>query len=466
MRLRQFLFLFLTLFLLAFPALAQQEARTAVIVGNSSYSFAPLVNPKNDAEDIAEALTGAGFQVNLLLDATQDEIMEAVVGLSDILEEKGGVGLFFFAGHGVQVEGENYLLPIGEAPGDAAQLKAETVSAAEVVERMSAAGNDLNIVILDACRDNPLTGAVSGLSRIDSSAKLFISYSTSPGAVALDGEGRNSPYTKHLTLSLATPGLNLEETFKETLKGVYQETGGKQTPWLSSTFFGEFVFKDGPAGEAKADQQSGVQSSQGGKRTAQLRLPDAAELAGPRLTGIYRAQGTNPDGSRYRGMAAVTEADGRYGVTWWIGKGVFQGSGELAGRMLVVDWNDRHPVVYEFAPDGVLDGEWADGTATDVLKPFGLTAGSAPAAGRYNVDGRNADGSRYRGTVDIDGDGRDYEFRWKIGSSAYSGRGALTDGLLVVDWGSSQPIVYAVREDGSLAGLWDNGRASEVLTPR
>ena len=215
--------------LLPIPASAAengQEARTALVIGNAAYSFAPLVNPGNDARDVAKALEGAGFEVHLLLDASREEILAAANKVSDRLEARGGVGLLFFAGHGVQVSGENYLLPVVETIPTAENLKQEAVSAAELVDLFSAAQNDLNIIILDACRDNPLTGGTGGLSRIDSSASLFISYSTSPGAVALDGSGRNSPYTKHLTLSLTTPGLNLEETFKRTLKGVYQETGG------------------------------------------------------------------------------------------------------------------------------------------------------------------------------------------------------------------------------------------------
>ena len=101
----------------------------------------------------------------------------------------------------------------------------------------------------DACRNNALPGTntTSGLSRIDSSASLFVSYATSPGSIALDGTGRNSPYTKHLTQAIDSPGLTLEETFKRTLKGVHQETQGSQTPWISSSFFGEFIFKSGPA---------------------------------------------------------------------------------------------------------------------------------------------------------------------------------------------------------------------------
>ena len=160
-----------------------QEARTALVIGNGDYSFAPLANPTNDAGDVAEALRKAGFEVTLLKDADIGETRTALRTFGQVLKEKGGVGLFFFAGHGVQVKGENYLLPVGDGIGDVDDLDNQTVSAAQIVEEMDAANNALNIVILDACRDNPFTGGTKGLSRIDSSSSLFVSYSTSPGSV-------------------------------------------------------------------------------------------------------------------------------------------------------------------------------------------------------------------------------------------------------------------------------------------
>src|SRR5690606_31048252 len=219
------------------------QPRTALVIGNAAYSYGPLANSVNDAVDMAAALSDAGFDVILKTDADQAEMKVGIDALARALKERGGVGLFYFAGHGVQVRGENVLLPIGPAPGGEDELMQQSIAVSDAVDAMAAARDGLTIVILDACRNNPLTGAVSGLSRIDSNANLFVSYSTAPGAVALDGEGDNSPYTKHLAAAIGTPALTLEETFKRTLKGVYQETGGLQTPWMSSTFFGNFVFR-------------------------------------------------------------------------------------------------------------------------------------------------------------------------------------------------------------------------------
>ncbi|MCB1465082.1 MAG: caspase family protein [Nitratireductor sp.] len=437
-----------------------QEARTALVIGNGDYSFAPLANPTNDAGDVAEALRKAGFEVTLLKDADIGETRTALRTFGQVLKEKGGVGLFFFAGHGVQVKGENYLLPVGDGIGDVDDLDNQTVSAAQIVEEMDAANNALNIVILDACRDNPFTGGTKGLSRIDSSSSLFVSYSTSPGSVALDGTGRNSPYTANLTRALETPGLNLEETFKRTLKGVYQETRGKQLPWLSSSFFGEFVFLEG-----QASPGSTAAAPSGQRQALSLsRQPAIAETAS--LAGIYRAEGRNPNGSRYNGMVALAQDGDRFDVTWWIGRQVFHGTGQLAGRMLVVDWGAQHPVVYSFAGEGRLNGEWADGSASERLTPVGIAAsGAVPKPGRYAVQGRNPNGSGYKGWLNLDGDGERYELSWKIGRDSYSGSGIYRNGLLIVDWGGATPVIYALEKNGSLSGLWEAGRGAERLTP-
>ena len=330
-------------------AATPSEARTALIIGNGGYSYSKLDNPVNDARDMADALRGAGFEVILKTDADQSGMKDAIHSFGSSLKTKGGVGLLFFAGHGVQVNGENYILPLGERPSSEVALKNGAVTAAEAVDAMTAARNGLNIVILDACRDNPLqAGTTRGLSRIDSSSSLFVSFSTSPGEVALDGSGRNSPYTKHLKAAVGASNLTLEDTFKRTLKGVYQETGGKQQPWISSSFFGEFVFRRrapardsaGSAVSAPVQPQqhaAGFPISRDGARHAVA----SGSLA---LGGLYLVEGTNPNGSRYRGMVALTPAGDQYRFTWWIVRQVFSGVGEFAGRMLVVNWGAKSPV--------------------------------------------------------------------------------------------------------------------------
>ena len=427
------------------------EARTALVIGNADYSWAPLRNPVNDAEAMAEALKSAGFKVIVETDADQAKMVAAVQAFGKALKQKGGVGLFYFSGHGMQIDGENYLLPVGGEYESFDDVKAGSVTALAVVDAMAKAHSDLNIFILDACRNNPIDpNGAKGLSRIDSNAQLFVSYATSPGLTALDGTGNNSPYAKYLYQSIDEPNLDIEDTFKRTLKGVYVETKGKQTPWISSTFFGNFVFR--PAGGAEEEVTAESEDA----------APESLDLA-----GVYRVEGTNPSGSKYRGMVALAQNEDGLKFTWWIGKDMFTGPGHFAGKMLVVDWGDKTPVIYSLGEDGALDGEWAEGSATETLT---LVAHAAPdeaeiAEGTYKVEGTNADGKAYEGTVEIAEQGEGYHLSWDVGDSSYEGNGTLSGNLLTVDWGSATPVVYALGADGSLTGLWDAGKGEETLTP-
>jgi hypothetical protein len=445
-------------FLAQASAIAQPvtEPRTALVIGNAAYAQSPLANPVNDASDMAQALRGAGFNVILKTDADQRGMKDAVRTFGDALKRSGGVGLFFYAGHGAQLSGENYILPVGEAIRGEADLRNRGVTAAEVVDAMAAARNGLNIVVLDACRDNPVVSgpnATRGLSRVDSNASLFVSFSTSPGAVALDGVGRNSPYTKHLTQAIAASNLSIEETFKRTLKGVYQETKGQQTPWISSSFFGDFVFRP-PVSAVAANLQ-----------TAPRPLPTA--IGTPALGGIYRVQGKNPNGTTYRGMVALIRIGEQFRFNWWIGSQVFTGAGEFAGRMLVVQWGARHPVIYTFAGGSTLNGEWADGSASERLELYARAA-EAPVSireGRYRVSGRNQAGQQYAGSLVMSRQGDAYQLDWRVGSSSFRGTGTPQGNILSVDWGQSTPVVYAVGADGTLKGLWSAGQGEETLVP-
>jgi hypothetical protein len=460
------LFILFASLVLGWSANAADEPRTALVIGNGAYSYGSLANAVTDATDMADALRDVGFEVTLLTDADQRAMDKALTGFSDALSAKGGVGLLYYSGHGVQVDNENYALPIGDELKREDDVKYEAVNIAQVITNLSGAGNSLNIVIIDACRNNPLQSsgrsATRGLARADGGPGLFVSFSTSPGAVALDGDGRNSPFTSHLIRAIRMPGLSLEEAFKETLKGTYTETEGEQLPWISSSFFGDFVF-NGSGAEIAPDPPVSV-----ARNMPEEEVTVAARAAGflP-LAGIYRASGTNPDGSRYRGMTSVSISGGVYRLTWWIGNDVFHGTGRLGGRMLIVDWNSTAPVIYTLKGNGVLDGEWADGTATETLEPFALAAyGTTPRiAGDYRVSGHNPDGSGYSGTLKITPASGGYHVRWDVAGQVYDGFGALEGNLLPVEWGPDTPVVYALAADGSLVGLWGGGAGDEALIP-
>ena len=187
----------------------------------------------------------------------------------------------------------------------------------------------------------------------------------------------------------------------------------------------------------------------------------------PVLPGVYRSAGTNPDGSRYRGMAAIIAENDRLRFTWWIGPRVFSGIGKVAGRTIEVEWGEPHPAVYTVAADGSLDGKWANGAATDRLELFASVAPSQVPVpdGRYRTNGQNPNGTRYTGTVSIVEKSGQFQFDWQVGASRYSGTGKLDRNLLIVDWGNTQPVVYALGLDGGLRGLWAGGQGEDILTP-
>ncbi|GAB6125138.1 caspase family protein [Humidesulfovibrio idahonensis] len=256
------------LFLLTAPALADSGGRYALVIGNSAYSDKPLKNPANDARDVARALQNLGFDVQLKTDAKLRDIEEAIRDFGLKLK-RGGVGIFYYAGHGIQVQGVNYLVPIGARLTSESDAKFECVDAGRVLGKMEDAGNELNLVILDACRNNPFArsfrSADQGLARMDAPTGSLVAYATAPNSVASDGGGRNGLYTKYLLQNIATPGVPIEEVFKRVRIGVMNETSKKQVPWESSSIAGYFYLAGGqPQGVAAqaANQMSSAQAAQ------------------------------------------------------------------------------------------------------------------------------------------------------------------------------------------------------------
>lgn len=241
------------LLFLAAAAPAMAEKRVALVIGNGKYdgSIGPLVNPPSDANLMADKLGALGFQVIKLVNGDQKAMKRAISDFGEKLFQAGpdAVGLFFYAGHGVQIGGANYLIPVGAELSREADAEIEAVNAEWVLQQMQFAGNNINIVLLDACRNNPLTRSFrsgsSGLARMDAPTGTFIGYSTAPGEVAADGTGKNSPYVTALAAELGQPGVPLEETFRNVRVRVMSETQERQVPWDSSSLTGAFFFKPG-----------------------------------------------------------------------------------------------------------------------------------------------------------------------------------------------------------------------------
>ena len=225
----------------------RNNKRLALVIGNSAYENFPLANPANDAIDLSAKLKKLGFDVVLLTDRTKEQMINAI-------DKFGGdaknydVALFFYAGHAVQHDGKNYLIPVDMPPlsaGDERKIEFDCIPMDRVLANMEYSKCKLKLIILDACRDNftrSLTG--TGLLPMTAPKGTFIAYSTSPGAKALDGTGRNSPYTAELLKRIDTKGLKIEELFKQVREGVLERTNGQQLPWDQSSIIGDFSFSD------------------------------------------------------------------------------------------------------------------------------------------------------------------------------------------------------------------------------
>jgi len=238
-------------FVLCAATVAQANPRIALVIGNSSYeSVSSLDNPVPDAQLISRQLQDTGFEVTLLTDATLSELRSAISTFGKSLRAAGpeATGLFYYAGHGVQSFGSNYLLPVDAELSDAADLDLVSLEAASVLRQMASAKNKTNIVILDACRDNPFESIAdlneSGLAEMKAPTGTFLAYATSPGAVAYDGAGENSPFTSALSRQLPVADQPIEETFRNVRISVIEETGGAQTPWDTSSLTNAFFFSE------------------------------------------------------------------------------------------------------------------------------------------------------------------------------------------------------------------------------
>ena len=229
------------------PAGAQgtpEEPRIALLIGNSAYKGQPLRNPVNDVRAMARALRELGFTV-LAHENTSKRTMEtAVIEFGERLT-RGGVGFFYYAGHGLQVRGHNYLVPVDAEIESEAMTRVAAVDVDLLLEQMAEAKNRVNIVILDACRNNPferrVRGASRGLAAIDAARGTLLAYATAPGSVAADGDGANGLYTEELLKALRMPNLKVEEVFKHVRVGVTNRSKGAQTPWESSSLTGDLV---------------------------------------------------------------------------------------------------------------------------------------------------------------------------------------------------------------------------------
>jgi len=239
--------------LFTLPAVAQAPAadiRIALVIGNSAYiGGAALANPANDAKAMAETLRGMGFTVVELRDGSKAQMNAAVAKVQAALNGKQGVGMLYYAGHGLQVDARNYMVPVDAKVKKIADVPQQTVDVNSVVEAFKSAGNRMNILVLDACRNNPF-GSINtgkGLAPLDAPSGTFLAYATAPGNVAEDGDEKtgNGLYTQYLLQELKKPQARIEDVFKRVRFAVRKASEGRQIPWESTSLEDDFQFNDG-----------------------------------------------------------------------------------------------------------------------------------------------------------------------------------------------------------------------------
>jgi uncharacterized caspase-like protein len=246
------------------PWTCAAERRVALVIGNAAYRDAPLANPVHDASDVASALRSLGFHVIVQTDASQRNMRGAIEEFGAELRH-AQVGLFYYAGHGLHLDGTNYFVPVDALIQTEADVASMSVDANYVLRTMEEARVQVSILILDACRTNPFAKNIraengarmlsivrkeqrddpysGGLAQMTAATGNLVAFATAPGAIASDGSGRNGTYTKHFLASLGEADSDILKVFQRTRAGVVKETGGKQTPWESTSLIGDFYFR-------------------------------------------------------------------------------------------------------------------------------------------------------------------------------------------------------------------------------
>ena len=233
--------------------------KLALVIGNRDYKTAPLITPLNDARSIGGILKGAGFDVAVKLDSSKAEISSAVESFTQSLAKSRGIGLFYFAGHGLQLAWRNYLVPVDADVRSATDVPQQCVDLNALLSGIGRAANPLNVIILDACRNNPFGGLGGvdqrGLSQMDAPNSTLLAYATAPGNVASDGEGENGLYTEYLLKEILVPDAKVEDVFKRVRLQVRRRSSGKQIPWESTSLEEDFYFVPPKALSARAAQE-------------------------------------------------------------------------------------------------------------------------------------------------------------------------------------------------------------------
>lgn len=280
----------------------------ALVIGNGAYSGSQLKNPRNDAGLMARSLAAEGFEVITVLDGDANIMHDAIEVFGRKLLGPDTVALFYYAGHGVQSGGDNYLVPVKASFASTADVERNGVALSDVFKVMERSSSRLNILLLDACRNNPFAGdgavGTQGLAPVVAPSGTIISFATAPGQVARDGNGEHSPYTAALAENIPTPGVTLEDVFRATRRKVRETTANTQTPWEHSSLLTEFYFRpktEGSGSVGAADEVAAWEKIRASHdpevfRQHAERFPDGlfAELAAVRIAKLDAQRASTP----------------------------------------------------------------------------------------------------------------------------------------------------------------------------
>lgn len=365
---------------------ASAGPRVALVIGNSDYQIGPLSNPVNDATAFAASLNALGFDKVML------KINLDVAGFRSSLWEfarasaNADIAIVYFAGHGTELSGRNYLLPVDARLERASDLEIEAMRLDTILSQLERV-KKFRLVILDSCRNNafPLAGGQRtlsrGLARIEPEDNTLVAYAAKEGTTAEDGTGdRHSPFTKALLQHLHTPGLDVRILLGRVRDSVLAATNRAQQPHVYGSLGGEQI-ELAPGGQA-----SGLVGSVPSAALAPpppytpppsysppppppAPAPKVISPATADITGPYLVSGTNPTGTNYRGTVVVTHLNrNKYRLNWTISTGqTLSGEGTRSGDVLTIHWGQQYPVIYKIGADGVLRGLWSNGAGTENL---------------------------------------------------------------------------------------------------
>ena len=423
------------------------DKRTALVIGNAAYGDAQLGNPLHDARAMAKVLGESGFAVMERENLNQIEMRRAIRDFGMEIGN-GGVGLFYFAGHAIQAHGHNFLIPIAADIQREDELEDQAVDANLVLRKMESASNRLNVVILDACRNNPFARSFHndavGLAPMDAPPGTLVAFATSPGKMADDGSGENGLYTGNLVMNLSVPGLRIEEVFKRTRAAVRRDSNGTQVPWENTSLTDDFYFKPPPGLAASAPPvlamtrpSSGVLGEADGREPAgRPRSIPADDPSSAAVVATYQSK----DYAQSFALAEPLAEQGNITAQYYLGLMFRRGDGTQQSLPDAIKWLRKAAEQHHAQAQQQLGVIYQMGLGVDRDYAEALQWYHR-AAGQGNHEAEYALGEMYRSGLGVPQSKSDAEY-W-YAKAAAAGPEQATQPSVTASSGSAQPLSRA-----------------------